>query len=247
MVDTRHRVPWPACNRRPIRRNARGFGPRGGGSTPFDPSQIAGLEAWFRGDSYAGGTLIDKSGNGRNLTTVGTAPSQAIRAGQLAFSFNGTGYFQGAFGTTLVQPATIYAVWEASSVPAHTVLVDGDDSTNRQFLYIRSTDTTLRGGAPTELAGGAPSLGRIYASAFVVDSISSALYGLSDFGTPAGAGSAGASAVDGMTIGAMYGGTLGFHGYAWEVIRYSGAHDAATRAKFADYFNARYAGLQIAA
>lgn len=243
MVDTRHRDPWPACHRRPIRRNARGFGRGGGGGpTPFDPSQIAGLEAWYRGDSYAGGTLIDKSGKSRNLPAIGTV-TQTSRAGQLALQFGGAGRFTGALGGVVAQPITIYFVFEPTSLGAIQSWYDGDDVTNRVNLY---TDTapSYHFRAINDLAGGTPTLG-IHATCHVANTAASAAY-VDNFASPMASGFGGTASLDGFTIGGNYAGGQFVSGYIWDTIVYSGAHDAETRAKFAGYFTARYAGLQIA-
>lgn len=243
MVDTRHRDPWPACNRRPIRRNARGFGHGGGGSTPFDPSQIAGLEAWWRGDSYAGGVALDRSGNGRNLAAGGTAPGQVSRAGQLAFQFGGAGFLRGLFGP-LPQPLTVYAVLEATSIAGvQRTIFDGVDGTNRVRAFTVST-TSRTVNAGTALTGSTPTTS-MEAWAVVYNGASSALY-VANFATAALSGAAGSNAMGGLTVGADVAGGNAFVGYIWELLLYSGAHDAATRAQIAGYLNARYAGLQIA-
>lgn len=242
MIDIRHRELWPACHRRPIRRNARGFGRGGGGSTPFDPSQIAGLEAWYRGDSYVGGVALDLSGNGRDLAAGGTAPGQVSRSGQLAFQFGGAGFLRGLFGP-LPQPLTVYLVHEPTVIAgAQRTIMDGYDASGRVRAYIVST-TSRTINAGVALSGTGPTTSMEAWSA-VFDGSSSALYA-QDFASPGASGDAGANQMNGLTIGADIAGGNAFTGFIWDAIVYSGAHDAAARAKLAGYFNARYAGLQI--
>lgn len=219
---------------------------------PWTPAQLANLIAWYRGDdtitsSGAVTTWSDKSGNARHLTQgTGTArPTLTTRAGQPVLSFDGGDYLQGAFGATLNQPNTIYVVWEATGVATTQVILDGDDGTNRHFIYVRTPGPTVRAGAVTELIGGAPSAGQIYASCFVANGGSSAIYGRSDFVTAGASGAGGSAALDGLTVGANNAGAAHLTGFIWEVIVASGAHNAATRALVGTYFSSRYSGLVV--
>lgn len=242
-------------NRRPMggRGNRRGGWGRAASSTPaFLPSDIANQEFWYRGDDTidVGGvvqTWTDKSGKGRHATqgTAASRPTPVTRAGQRALSFDGGDQLVATFAGALTQPTTIYPVWEATAISGVQVLLDGNDGTNRNFIYATATGPAVRAGAPTELAGGAPSAGQIYASCFVVNGATSALYGRSDFVTAGATGNAGAAVLDGLTLGASNASTLRLTGYLWEVIGYSGAHDAATRKLIGDYLTARYTGLTV--
>lgn len=230
-----------------FRRNGRnGLYLPGGGPAPFDPSQIAGLEAWYRGDSYAGGTLIDLSGNGRHLTQADPdkRPTQVSRAGQLALSFDGTDDFlAGQFGSLIDQPYTIYTVHERPGLAATEVVYSGFSATSVPMLQMRTSDYRAFAGTHLVAAPAPPST--IDATCVTHNSPSSAVWSASSFLTPRATGSSGAIAADGLTLGAQSGPLLFFGGFIWDVILCSGAHDATTRAKFAGYFNARYTGLSI--
>lgn len=226
----------------------------GGGApasaAPFTPEDVAGLEAWYRGDDTvdSGGvvaTWSDKSGNVRPLTqaTAGNRPAPVTRAGQRALSFT-TDFLQGAFGSLVAQPLTIYAVWETTSLAAIAIMLDGDDATNRAFM-LTNTTPAVRGGATTQLGINTPATGQIYASALVANGASSAFYGLSNFVTADQSGNAGTAGLDGLTVGSSYTGASPFPGYLWEVLVYSTAHDAATRKQIGDYLTARYTSLTV--
>ncbi len=241
MVDTRHRELWPACHRRPIRRNARGFGRGGGGSAPFDPGQIANLIAWYRGDSYAGGSLIDRSGNGRGAASVGTAPAQVVDEGQLAVQFTGAGYFKRAFGTTIAQPFVAYLVAKFTNFSGNYYLYDGGSTS--AAVQLVAAGPNLRMLAPTSLAAAsAPSEGAIFAVRAVFDGASSSL---AVNGTVVASGNAGTNGLDGVTLGSRNDGAGILQGTEYEWFAHSGGFDADLDVKIADYLNARYAGLQI--
>lgn len=246
-------MPRSSHHRRPMgaRGNRRGGGARAASAPAFVPTDIANIQWWYRGDDtvdVAGvvQTWSDKSGNARHLTqgTAAARPTPVTRAGQRALSFDGGDQLGVAFAGALTQPTTEYLVWEVVNVATQQVLYDGNDATNRNFLYIKA-GPNVTGGAPTELVAGAPSSGQIYASAFVVNGASSALYGRSNFVTAGASGNAGAAVLDGLTVGASNGSTLRMTGYLWEFIGYSGAHDAATRKQIGDYLTSRYTGLTV--
>lgn len=224
-------------------------GRRRAGAGSWDPSLIT-TRFWYRADDRvdSGGVVsqwTDRSGNARHLAqaTAGARPTPVTRAGRDALLFDGGDRLVGAFGTTLAQPCTIYAVWEASAL-ATRVLFDGDDGTNRHFFYIGASNT-LRMGAPTELAGGAALADQIYASALVYNGGTSAIYGRSDFVTPGNTGNTGGAGIDGFCVGSSNSGTLFWSGYIWEIVCVPGAADAAARALMGGYLSARYSGLTV--
>lgn len=232
-----HRRLGPAGIRRGLRTPTTGAPASG----PFSPSDVTGLEAWYR-ETYAAGTWADLSGNGRDLTTLTGTPSQVTRSGQLAISLNGSTALSGAFGVTLDQPTTAYVVFE-TTVAFSRVVFCGDDTTNRQQFQ-----ATLAGGqaiyAGTVLSADGTLAAGIHAAACIFNSTTSALYE-GDFATAAVSGNAGTNKLDGLIVGARPGPADLFTGYVWELIVYSGAHDAATRKLIGDYFTARYSGLTV--
>lgn len=257
LARARHGAPLPDVGRACARSRSRASARRGGGgrpatAAPFLPSDIVGQEFWYRGDDTVdvGGvvqTWTDKSGNGRHATqgTAAARPTPVTRAGQRALSFDGGDQLVATFAGALTQPTTIYLVWEVTAIMGVQVLLDGNDGTNRNFIYATATGPAVRAGAPTELAGGAPSAGQIYATCFVVNGASSALYGRSNFVTAGATGNAGTAVLDGLTLGASNASTLRLTGYEWEAIGYSGAHDAATRKQIGDYLTSHYPSLTV--
>lgn len=239
-------------HRRPMgaRGNRRGGGARAASAPAFVPSDIAGQEFWYRGDDTVdvGGvvqTWSDKSGNARHVTqaTAAARPTPATRNGQRALSFDGGDWLQGAFAGALAQPNTLYLVWEPSGLASTRLILDGDGAANRIFFY--TSTATISASAGSVLSGATASVGQIYGSAVVVNGGTSALYGASNFVTAGASGAMGAGTLDGLTIGSNYLGAGFFTGYVWEVIGYSGAHNAATRKQIGDYFTSRYTGLTV--
>lgn len=223
---------------------------RGTSAPAFTPADIAGLEAWYR-ETYAAGTWTDLSGNGRNLVqaTAGSRPSQVARAGQAALSFDGTAdSVAGSFGATLPAPLTIYIVAEHVTTGARWIY-DGITSGERAFLLSTTGPPSVyRIGGPIMAVTSAVTapVGAIHAHCGVYNSASSAAYLLSNFSVAAATGDTGVAALTGLTVGSIFGGATNFfHGFAWEAIVYSGAHNAANRKLIGDYFTARYTGLTV--
>jgi len=89
--------------------------------TPFTPGDLAGLTAWFRGDSLVdagGGTAnqwTDKSGNGRNATQGNGALQPTIQpaglGGKAAATWGGTQYMTG----TLLAGLNDLTIWTVVS------------------------------------------------------------------------------------------------------------------------------------
>lgn len=216
------------------------------GPAPFSPADIAGLEAWYR-ETYAAGTWSDKSGNGRNLTqaTAANRPTQTTRAGQAVLSLDGGDLVQGPFGSLLPQPLTIYCVAEVTDTAVARSVYDGDDATNRCNLLAQTTVIQAFAGG-TLRAFGTLATGAIRASCVTYNGAGSNGF-YNDFRDSADGISAspGTAGLDGFTVGGTSGGAQPFLGYVWEIIIYSGAHDAATRKLIGDYFTARYTGLTV--
>lgn len=207
---------------------------------PFDPSQVPGLEAWYRGDSYAGGVAMDLSGNGRDATAVDTV-NTVVSRGQPAFEFSGEGRLVAEFGETIPQPITFYLVTMRPSVSTvnHTLAASSGATGPRVY----SVSTGYRVGMGTVLTFGSPQANQVAAICGVADGVSSLAFA-DDFAVPGATGDMGAGNLIGVTIGSNVDGSNALEGLVWDVLLYSGAHDAETRAKVAGYFNARY-GLNI--
>jgi hypothetical protein len=227
-----------------LRRGIRGSRSRVSAGPPWDPSQLTGLEAWYR-ETYAAGTWSDLSGKGRHLgqATESARPTQVTRAGQLALSFDGGDFLRGSFGSTVAQPTTIYVVWESGSVSATRYLFDGDTTSPRQRLYTSGDEHGFGTSSASNVDVDAAT-GVLYASCAVFNGASSALY-FRDFTAAALTASVGSGGLAGFTVGANASDATLFIGYIWELIACSGAHDAPTRKLVGDYLSARYAGLTI--
>jgi len=223
-----------------IRRNLRGSG--GAAAAAFTPLDLTPL-AWYR-ETYAGGTWTDLSGNGRNLTqaTPANQPTQVTRAGQLALSFDGGDSVFASFGSTITQPITLYCVAELA-VATGATLVDGY-SLSRLIVATTATPQWSMYAGLTVTAG-TPATGTIYGVCFVANAASSNVY-VNDFVSATITGNPGTNGLDGLTAGSLKQGSGNrLTGYEWEIIVYSGAHDAATRKKIGDYMSGRYTGLTI--
>ena len=188
------------------------------------PLQV-GATAWFdASDPY---TIIetsgsvsewrDKSGNGYDLTQgTGTAqPTTGTRTlnGLNVLDFDGSSdYLQGAFGGTLSQPNTIFAVFQNDAASPADYIYDGDDGTNRHAFYLSSNKYNL-------FAGGNPNGGTIdtdpHISKAVFNGAGSSLFidGSSVF-----TGSVGTQSMDGITVGARYNGANFLDGAIAELI-----------------------------
>lgn len=213
----------------------------GNGGGGADPSDIPGLEAWYRGDAYAGGTAFDLSGYMRDATAVGTV-NTVVDRGQPAFEFSGEGRLVAEFGETIPQPITFYLVTMRPSVSAVNYTLAASSGTTGPRVY--SVSTGYRVGMGTVLTFGSPQANQVAALCGVADGASSSAFA-DDFATPGVTGDMGAGNLIGVTIGSNVDGASALEGLVWDVLIYSGAHDAETRAKVAGYFNDRY-GLNIA-
>lgn len=225
------------------RRASRRFG--GGGSVAeWTPAELGGLVAWYR-ETYAAGTWVDLSGNGRHLSqaTESARPTQVIRWGCPVLSFDGGDWVRGAFGTTLTQPTTIYSVWESTGTTG--AVYDGDGAGNRNLLFLRLTNAEIRPGAESQVICGTFVQDTVYASCVIYNGASSAGYTKSNFATAEATGNMGSQVLDGMTVGAFYDDSNRLTGYVGEVILFAGAHDASARKLVGDYLTARYTGLTV--
>lgn len=153
-----------------------------------------------------------------------------------ALQFDGGDSLQGAFSAAITQPDTVYAVIQRIS-GSSTYFFDSD-GIDRQVLF--STATNYRYFAGLTVNG------------VVLDTtanIHTIVYnGASSEGYINGSASAtgdfGANAMDGLTVGARQGGTLGTALYFAEILFYSGIHDAATKNIVQDYLAAKY-GISV--
>lgn len=204
---------------------------RAGGD--FDPSDAAGYEFDYDAENYSAGTLLDISGNGRHLTqaTESARPTLVSRNGRDALSFDGGDRLDGAMGTALTQPLTIYLISEIPNITSTENLISSDG------VGIYSGASGYRIDAGSLII--APHSTSQLALCAVFNGASSAGY-VSDFVTAAASGDVGTDGMSTITLGGVGASTATLNGYIWRVIGYSGAHDQATRKQIGDYLAARY-------
>lgn len=226
-------------------------------STDVVPNQIASLVAWYEvqrlalADNAAIASLTDLSGNG-NHAVQGTAGNRPV---------NKTGILNGlavarftaaslhclqtaAFGASLAQPSTIFAVANCSSIAANRNICDGIATSDRHLIQVTPTTHVLFGGASGS-TGVSATGARIYVAQF-----NNASSFLRLNGTQGSNVTAGTNALTGLTIGARFDGAAAPSGFMEgdiaEVILYNRALSTAEMRKIERYLGRKY-GLAVAA
>jgi hypothetical protein len=169
-----------------------------------------GATAWFDASdtesiTQSGGLVSqwsDLSGNGYDVAQATSAnqPTTGSRTlnGLNVLDFDGSSdYLQGAFGVTLTQPNTIFAVFKRDSAGT-MFLYDGIDSSNRHAQYFSSGN--YKAFAGTTINGGTVDTDP-HISRAVFNGSSSSLF---IDGSSVVAGDAGALSLNGITLGAQY-------------------------------------------
>lgn len=228
MVDDRHRAPWPACNRRPIRRNARGFGRGGGGTAPSYPLPSGGIIAWYEAGLTAldaNGqleTFTDATGAGNHLACPAALGARPAVAPKTAYGDTPVVSFAGGVGTgqyasratwtqgSQAQPTCLVFVGDVPdnvSGSARTIL-DGGTNGFRQALRRQNNSS---GGFDMAALTSLPS-GDTRTTPCIMwltfGGVSSAIY-IDDPETPKATGDAGTQAINGLTMAAGWGSTVG--------------------------------------
>lgn len=249
-------------SRRGYRTSRRMFAAGGSDGGSFLPTQIAGLQAWYRADlGITIGTGVsawaDQSGNGdanRNLTQA-TGANQPTRnaadasyGGKPTLSFNGTTMSMASGAWSVAPPetaATVFIVGNNDNGAVQEVFLDSI-SAARYVIDNASTAGDLRylltsGVIATGLSLNNPSvmwfkiLAGSVASAAYVNALTAKVTG-----SPGGA-----SGATGITIGAAFGGASAFlNGKIAELIIYNSDIGSSGQAIVANYLGARY-GIAI--
>ena len=209
--------------------DARVYVLHGKGNPTFDVLDLS-PTAWFDASDEStitdtGGavdTWADKSGNGYDVTqaTAANKPTTGTRTmnGLNVLDFDGSSdYLQGAFGVTLSQPNTIFAVFHNDAASPADYIYDGDDGTNRHAFYLSSNKYNL-------FAGDNPNGGTIDTDPH----ISRAVFNRADSslfidGSSVCTGSVGTQSMDGITVGARNNGANFLDGAIAEIAVFDGA------------------------
>lgn len=229
-----------------------GFAVTNGSTQAYDPSQEVNLELWLEAARLTGRTngqavgaagleYTDFSSNSYHLeqATAGNRPVYSAAGGP---GGTPTVLFDGAnrwlarqFAAPLSQPNTIYLAVVLTGGTQSPF--DGFSGSGRHQVYFDTVALSLYAGGGGYQAGWSPQPLPVRASLFeiVFDGASTRVY---RFGIDGGAvaGSPGAQALDGVTLG-MYigGGGLPITGNIPGVLIFRGAHDAATRVRVRNY------------
>lgn len=195
------------------------------------------------------GRMEDRAVSADHINQAVVANKPTLQAGPnstAAIRFDGTNdYLQGAFttGGSIAQPTTIFVVACLDTVATNDnitrVLVDGDDAGNRQFIYKANVTD--------------PDEWRISAGSSVSSSTSATddwiiwtvvFDGADSFAWNNGlllcAGSAGANAIDGLTVGTNQGLTAYWDGDVAEVLIYAEALSTRDRNQVGQYLGTKY-------
>lgn len=228
------------------RRVSRGNLPAG-----FAPPMMGGLLAWWRADAgitTATGVSAwaDLSGNGNTVTQATGSAQPTYNASSATFGARPSLTFVAASSQALAnasfnasQPDTIYIVG-AFSVAASTEFIDG--TTNRQILGQNATTNYEQYAGTSVLSGGITDTNAHAICGVFADALSATAAYVDNSRVAVISGSAGTSALTGISVGGVAGGFLS--GSIAEVIIYSGSHNATNRGLMFAYIANRY-GLAV--
>jgi len=213
----------------------------------FLPSELPELKLWTRfnqGITVTGAGVSqwdDQSGEGNHLLQA-TDANRPSKEADGSILFDGITFFLKASAFTLVQPETIYVLGKQVTWANNKYLFDGELTNSGMIQSITSTPRVRLyagiGLAETTLFG----IDTYKAISAVINGASSVLQ--FDNANPI-TGDAGLNDLGGFTLGARGDGTFGFfNAQVKEVLVYSAAHDAVTRAKMIKYL-ASVGGLSI--
>lgn len=228
-------------------------------SKAFNPKEIANLLGWYRADQ--GVTLVsglvsawaDISGSGdagRNLAqaTAGLRPtpvaSDSRLGGAPAISFPRANDIlqSGSWSPAVVFPSTMYLVGYQTS-PIIGLMIDGVDTSNRQYLYVSSDHEYSMGTSGSADATGSAGGTNAVANPHVICAnfaASGAIY-IDDSQTAKGSGVMTSKNPPGISVGNVENDAgLTYNGSIGEVLIYGGSHDAATRKRVFAYLGGRY-------
>ena len=202
----------------------------------FLPSDLANLKLWTRfnqGITVTGSGVSqwdDQSGNGNHLKQA-TDTNRPSKEADGSILFDGVDNFLKADAFTLVQPEAIYILFKAITWVAGDKVIDGNANSSGT-IYQVGTTPSISLYAGTALSEVDLTLGSYGIISAVLNSTNSVLQLNND--SPI-TGNAGAVNMGGVTLGSLATGTQYSNIQVKEVLVYSAAHDAATRAKVINY------------
>jgi len=208
-------------------------------TTTFDPTDAAGMKAWYRkgtGITVTGAGVskwADQSGNGNDLlqATDTNRPSQEADGSIL---FDGVDNKLKCASFTLVQPETVYLLIKQVTWTANAYIFDGNtDTAMAVFLAVVTPEVRAYGGI-TSAVNGDLAIGSYGVLSVVFNGASSVLQ--VDNNTPV-TGNASTNDMGGFTLGAAGDASNFGNIQVKEVAIYNTAHDAATRAKVIAYLS----------
>lgn len=208
----------------------------------FDPRSVSGLKLWYRSDQgYEFGTGVktwfDLTGNARNATQ-GTGANQPTitqngQNGRPVFVLDGTAQCWGPVSVASMTACTIFTVVKINAVFAsgtHDFLFAGGGGITPGVQITNSNVSLVNGGALN--TGVAPTTVGFHYWTFV-DAGASSLIRMD--GTQLASGNDGAGTPDGITVGALTGGTRSASATFGEVLFYGNAVAAADIANIEAY------------
>ena len=223
---------------------------------PGQPPVTQGLELWYdastltTGDSQPVSTWSDLSGHTRDLTAATSSASPVMRLnavnGHAALEFNGSNSLMKTYGSTftIAQPDTFFIVYKSldQNPAGHEAYIwDSRNSSIRQLLGLGPfTNTEMYADADIEGPTTYPFPNyQIWGGTFQGNTST-----LWKNGVKIATASAGGSALQGFTVGALSSGTqygyLFSHSLVAEILFYSGSMNDTDRAAVTDWLNSKY-------
>lgn len=207
-------------------------GPRHGkGSNPHPPVQVN-MAAWYR---YRQGIINTNGGvsTWKDMTNQGRDLVQASAASRPTLLSDGTLSFDGsndalAVAFTLIQPFTIYLLFQQVSFTVGDVLLDGSTGTTKLSQVTGSPALAMNGGSA--LANSSTALIGSWAAAAMVFNSTTSVYQVGGGAAPVTtSGDANTNNAGGLTLGSDRSAANFANILVREVMIYSVAHDAQTR------------------
>lgn len=205
------------------------------------PNTMPNLAAWFVGGvgiTSAAGAVSqwnDQSGNGRHLVQATGANQPGLQADG-SILFNGSSHSLATSAFAVAQPYTCYLLFKQITWVAGARIFDGVGVANtpsiRQTTAGASPDVSLNAGADLTI-----STVTINVYAVVNAVVNGASSQIQSNNSTAATGNAGANGLTGITLGVSAGGAGFSNIQVKEVVLFSAAHDAPTRAAVIDYLN----------